>query len=226
MRDGHRDSGCRTTRRPRPGGPHLSDYAAGNSATGATDRLRHVIVTVRVDDEGGAVVVEQCGRSPLERHPRREEFRVRGAVHGNEEIRQIPAAESLGVEQAMLALVRVDVTLGGLEVRLALSHAVQVNAMGSRGQLVYLYEDQYTGWPLLQQRLADGSPDYIDDFGCCRVGGPAGNGASPMSAAHNPNTRVSMIVLSCSSADGGCHWLPDSTGIKARLRSSYRCCAD
>jgi hypothetical protein len=34
-----------------------------------------------------------------------------------------------------------------------------------------------------------------------------------MSAVHNPNTRVFMIVSSCSSANGGCHWLPDSTGI-------------
>ncbi len=174
MTDGHRNSGCRTTRRPRPGGSHLLDYAVGNSATGAADRLRHVVVTVRMDDEGGAVVVQQWGRSSLERHPCREKLRVRGAVHGNEKARQIPAAGSLGVEQAMFALVRIDVTLGGLEVRLALSHAVQVNAMGSRGQLVYLYEDQYTGCPLLQQRLADGSPEYIDDFGCCRVGGPSG----------------------------------------------------
>ena len=143
------------------------DHSAANPAPGAANGLRKVIVWAVVDDDGGTVFVEQGRRSAIALNADAGGVKLhRGvAVRVDVKVGQIPVVRPVRVAQTMLLGLRIDMPLGGLEVRRTTAGAVQVNAVPTWCYARQFDVDDDAAWRLLQLRGADHLGLGIDDLG-------------------------------------------------------------
>jgi hypothetical protein len=129
----------------------LRDNAASDPVTGVTSGIGLHVVGPGVNQQRRATVGEErVGFATHAQHNVRIFDRcLCGAIGRHGEVGHVPIVMALGIEEAVLFLVRIEMRTSGLEVwRIALSVLMEVQRVNPRWQVLYVELDFHTlaGW--------------------------------------------------------------------------------
>jgi hypothetical protein len=122
----------------------LRDDAADHTVTSVPGRVALVVVGFVVDDECGAVSIEQAIGARLKCHVLSNGIKRERATRRDVDIRQIAGMHSHRVFQTVLLLGRIEVPAGGCEWRFALPRFVNMKCMHTRRRVSQTHVDQHS----------------------------------------------------------------------------------